>query len=336
MIRKQDIMCVEKISFGPFWEEFLVFVEIQDVLGGMYSLRVMDKKKIIEYGEEDMVDHEYVIRSMIRHPFLINTVCGFQDYKHLFLIEEQSKNHLMELIRAEGRISKKACRFYIVEILLVIQYLHTKGLCYGFLSPSNIMIGDDGHIKLKYSFLNEIDNVVGGIDSNIEYASADYLNDWGLSCVSDYWSVGIVMYKMLAGITPFASQDMASTAAKMREGKVRFPVFFDACTKDLISKLLVIEPRKRLGYIDRDAADIRRHPFFDGIDWDKAYMKATEPPFLFNAIKSKEQLKPANLGILYTTDYLSDQKDGYGRTFRQYGSAHVPEVYKGLWRNGYI
>lgn len=334
MIRKEDIMCVEKTCFGPFWEEFLVFIEIGKKLGGLYGLRVMKKKKIIDYGEQGMVHQEYHVRSRIRHPFLINTICGFQDYEHLFLLSEQSQNHLVGLINSEKRLSVKVSRFYMAEILVAIQYLHSKGLLYGFLSPSNMMVGDDGHIKLKYDFLNGIDSVVGDLEHNIEYASLDYMEGGEVGFASDYWSMGVVLYHMMVGITPFAAPDTALTMEKIRKGKVVFPESFDADAKDLVSRLLVVSPRDRLGHAKEDADAIRKHPFFRGISWEEIVEKRPKPPFLFNGAEGSS--RPANLRILYTTDYLPDQKDGYGRTFRDYGATYSAASYRKVWRHGYV
>nr|AGE96279.1 ribosomal protein S6 kinase [Encephalitozoon cuniculi] len=336
MIRKEDIMCVEKTGFGPFWEEFLVFIEVGERIGGLYGLRVMKKKKIVDYGEQNMMHHEYYVRSRIRHSFLINTICGFQDYEHLFLLSEQSQNYLIKLINSEGRFSAKVSRFYLAEILLAIQHLHSKGLSYGFLSPSNMMIGDDGHIKLKYDFLNRIDCVVGDPERNVEYASIDYKERGEISPVSDYWSMGIILYYMLVGVTPFAAPDTALVVARIRRGRIEFPEFLDENARDLISRLLAVSPRDRLGYAEGDAETIRRHPFFGGMNWEEVLQKKVAPPFLFNTTRKECFSRSANLKVLYTTDYLPDQKDGYGQTFRGYGATYAPDTYRKIWRCGYI
>lgn len=328
-------MCIEKTYFGSFWEEFLVFVGKHNV-DKLHSLRVMKKKKIIEYEEEDMVQYEYHVRSQIRHPFLINIVCGFQDYEHLFLLTEQSQNYLVNLIESERRLSTKVTRFYAAEILLAIQYLHSKGLSYGFLSPSNVMIGDDGHVKLRYDFLNGIDAVVGNVEDNLEYASMDRLSDGGVLFVSDYWSIGILIYKMIVGTTPFAASTVDGTISKIKECSPVFPEFFDPDAKDLVSRLLVMTVSDRLGYNEGDADVVRGHPFFCGIDWNKVLEKSIEPPFLFNTTRKDNPSRPAGLRVLYTTDYLPDQKDGYGHTFRDYGTAYSQSEYIQAWKNGFI
>ncbi|KAL7348764.1 cGMP-dependent protein kinase I alpha catalytic domain [Encephalitozoon intestinalis] len=336
MIGKKDIMCIEKTGLGPFWEEFLVFIDVGEVVGGLYGLRVMKKKKIIGYGEQEMVQDEYYVRSRIRHPFLINTICGFQDYEHLFLLSEQSQNYLVNLISSEERLSPKVSRFYMAEILLAVQYLHSKGLSYGFLSPRSMMIGDDGHVKLKYDFLNRIDCGIGDLEQNVEYASLDYVESGEIGPVSDYWSMGMVLYHMLSGTTPFAAPDMASTVERIRKNRIKFPEFFDKNARDLVSKLLVVSPKDRLGYRERDCMAIRKHPFFEGIEWQEVFQKKSKPPFLFNIARKECFSRPANLRILYTTDYLPDQKDGYGQTFRGYGTIYSSEVYRKIWRYGYI
>lgn len=334
MIKKEDVMCIEKTYLGPFWEEFLVFIKTGQRTDGLQSLRVMKKKKIVEYGEEDMVQHEYYVRSHVRHPFLVNIICGFQDYEHLFLLAEQSQNYLVDLIHSEGRFSAKVARFYMAEILVAIQHLHSRGLSYGFLSPSNTMVGDDGHIKLKYDFLNGIDIVVGGLENNIEYASIDHISYGCTGFVSDYWSLGIVLYQMLTGITPFWAPTVGKTILKIREQDLVFPKFLDQEAKDLISRLLVPSICERLGFRKGDPDVVRKHPFFEGVDWDKLVSKEVEPPFLFNTTRKDNPCRPANLQVLYTTDYLPDQKDGYGSTFRNYGSAYSSRVYARVQKYG--
>jgi protein kinase A len=327
MIAKKDIMCVEKTGHGPFWEEFLVFIEMDQRRIRFANLRVMKKKKIIDYNEEDMIQYEYHVRTRLRHPFLINFVSGFQDYEHLFLLTEQSQNYLIRLLETEGQFSLKISRFYLAEVLLAVQYLHAKGCCYGFLSPWNIMVGDDGHIKLKYEFLNGIDVAVGGVEQNIEYASIDYLRDRRLTCVSDYWGMGVLLYQMLLGNTPFQASTMEEKVARMHSCSPAFPDSFDRDARDLITRLLRIEPSERLGYRPEDMGLIQKHPFFESMDWAKLVAKELEPPFLFNITRDLKDIKAANLRALYTTDYLPHQKDGYGQTFGYYGSITAPNPY---------
>lgn len=324
MIDKKEIRCIQTLKKGPFFQEFLVYFDYENQSPKKLQLRAMTKRLIVQNKvDEEMVMHELYIRSHIRHPFLINQICAFQDYDNLFYIAEYAPLKLLKNSLLPRKFRIDVIKFYAAEILSCLRYLHSKNQVYTFVSPDNLMLADDGHIKLDYAFCNCLNETECDVLENIEYASLNYLTTNDFSMAGDYWSLGIILYQMALGYTPFGSETFDETLQAMQVFEIEFPDFIDASLKDLISLLLNVN--RSPGWLSsfEDTEILVNHPFFYDIDWCRLENRELEPPYIPGVVYPGTDVHNAPLlGTLYTSDFIVGDKDGYGQTFTDYNTVN--------------
>ncbi|KAI5170902.1 hypothetical protein PAEPH01_1538 [Pancytospora epiphaga] len=324
MISKNEIRCVRTLKRGPFFTEYLVCFDYDGRDKNYMRLRSMPKAQIVTNKiDEEMVVYELYIRSNIRHPFLVNQLCAFQDYNTLFYITEYAPLPLLTSCLLPKKFPLKAVQLYGAEILLCLRYLHSKNQIYTFLSPRNIFLDASGHIKLDYSFCNSLNETKCEVLENIEYASLDFLTTGDFSRAGDYWSLGIVLYKMAFGYSPFGLETFDETLSAMQQLDFEFPDNADPDLTDFIKLLFNISHTE--GWLSRleDADILMEHAFFAGIDWNKLLDKDIEPPFIPKIECTSAEIHSApQLSTLYTGDFIVGDKDGYGQTFSHYNTVN--------------
>ena len=152
------------------------------------------------------------------------------------------------------------------------------------LKPENIMVDASGHIKLTDFELSKMvkkhKDKAFTICCTPQYQEPEILSDDGYDGSVDWWPLGCVLYEMLVGKSPFRIPKSSYLSADLYKKKITLPEFVASEAKDLISQLLVPNPKKRLGYgLDR-AKKIKEHPYFDGINWEDAWNRKQQPPFV--------------------------------------------------------
>lgn len=322
MIDKNEIYCLRTKEKGSFFEEYLVCIETTASKKVFFGLRAMKKSLITQSStDEQLVIFELMIRSRIRHPFLVNQVCAFQDYDNLYYVTDNAPVKLLNSKILPKIFSVEIAKFYIAEIFLCLKYMHKKEQNYTFLCPENIFLGTDGHIKLDYSFCNCLEYNNNGLLDNIEYTSVDYIDNKMFSYLSDYWSMGIVFYRMILGYTPFSGKSLPETIANMRSGDFYLPDTFDDSTKSFLSLLLDSKMFHSRPSCQELEDTILRHPIFADIDWGMLENKSIPPPYIVKHPDYDLKMFP-KLSTLYTSDFIAGDKDGYGNIFSSYNSVH--------------
>jgi p70 ribosomal S6 kinase/protein kinase X len=257
-------------------------------------------------------------------------VCTFQDYDYLYFVSELPKGGFFYYyLRSAKTFPKDITRFYLAEILLGIQYLHTKGYLYRLLSPDTIMITAEGHIKLKFDFLNSIGMIEREYRRSIEYIPIDFVRKNEMFIESDYWSMGNLLYEMLVGHTPFKAKTYEETVQKMLNQPVSYPPHIDEETRDLLSRLLDKYYFRRLGHEPEDRYLLRSHPFFAGINWVSISARKIRPPLLIGENALGGKASGVLLEELFKVDHRKGPEDGYGSIFRYYGTTKDKTKY--LW-----
>lgn len=280
-----------------------------------YTIRILEKRKIAKYDKIDLLRKEYYARMIIRHSFLVNFIDSFQDKKYLFYITDfSSGGHLFEYLRYKESFTKHEAIFYIAEIILVIQYLHSKGLLYRSLFPSNILVTSRGHIKLKFDFLNKQGIHSNEIFKNINYIPFDYLKYGILSKESDYWSIGIILYEMLFGYKPFDDKTGNQIRNNILDGPIYLPKHIDPSTRSIL--LLLLDRNKARRYHNfSDPNFIRNHPFFRELDWNQLANLEILPPCQF---PFPEPVNLTPFATKFDCDYRANETDGFHDLFEYY------------------
>ena len=157
-------------------------------------------------------------------------------------------------------------------------------MLYRDLKPENIMLDSNGHIKLTDFGLSKMvtksKEKAFTICGTPQYLAPEILSDDGYDNSVDWWSLGCVMYEMLVGKAPFKIPKGSYLTADLYKKKITIPENVTPEAKDLISQLLVPNPKNRLGYGKDGAEKIKAHSYFEGIDWNDAWERKLEPPLI--------------------------------------------------------
>ncbi|XP_040263020.1 protein kinase C delta type isoform X2 [Bufo bufo] len=246
-----------------------------------FAIKALKKDVVlIDDDVECTMVEKRVLALAWENPFLTHIYCSFQSKEHLFFVMEfLNGGDLMFHIQDKGRFDLFRSTFYGAEIICGLQFLHSKGIIYRDLKLDNIMLDKDGHIKIAdFGMCKE--NVFGENKASTfcgtpDYIAPEILQGQKYTFSVDWWSFGVLLYEMLIGQSPFHGDDEDELFESIRVDTPHFPRWITKESKDILEKLFVREPTKRLGVI----GNIKLHPFFKTINWTALEKKEVDPPF---------------------------------------------------------
>jgi len=180
-----------------------------------------------------------------------------------------------------GQISN--LKFYAAEIVLVFEHLHSMGVLYRDLKPENILVQRDGHLVLTdFGFAKRShETTAKTFCGSLAYMSPEMVKlDGPYGKAVDWYSLGVLIFEMITGNTPFRAPNRKDLQSKILAGKYTIPKFVSLPAANIIKKLLNKRVEKRLGSGPTGAAEVKKHSFFAGIDWTKLLKKQLKPPFI--------------------------------------------------------
>ena len=258
----------------------------QKKTGKIYVMKILKKKDIIKQKQVDHVYSEYNILANIKHPFIVQLMgVYFDDPKYIyFILEYIQGGELFSLLRSNGTFPLPQTKFYIAHIVTIFEYLHSKNIIYRDLKPENILINKNGYLKLTdFGFAKQLDNEKAKtytLCGTPEYLAPEIILNKGHGKPVDWWTLGILLFEMLAGIDPFSDDEPMKTYQKILKGKINFPKNINKDAKSLIKHLLVQDVSKRYGCLKNGVKDILNHRFFDGFDWKNFVYISMEAPYI--------------------------------------------------------
>jgi serum/glucocorticoid-regulated kinase 2 len=236
----------------------------------IFALRTIRKAKLISQSEDAHTLAERSVLAQINSPFIAPLAFIFQSPSKFYLaLPFAHGGKLFHHLSEEGRFDVNRCRFYTAELLCALECLHGFGVIYRDLKPANILLDYQGHIVLCDFGLCRLEmKDEGRIDT--PGGAPELLLGKEYNETVDWWTLGALLYEMLTGRPPF-------------NGDVHESLHFPAddavppAAKDILTKLLNKDPAERLGA--SGAAEIKSHPFFHEIDWEKLLQREYEPVF---------------------------------------------------------
>ncbi|KAG1953519.1 protein kinase C theta type [Pimephales promelas] len=263
---------------GSFGKVFLAELKGS---GQFFAVKALKKDVVLMDDDVECTMVERRVLSLAwEHPFLTHLYCTFQTRENLFFVMEYlNGGDLMFHIQTCHRFDLLRSTFYAAEIICGLQFLHSKGIVYRDLKLDNILLDIDGHIKIAdFGMCKE--NMIGEARTCTFCGTPDYIapeillgHKYGTSV--DWWSFGVLLYEMLIGQSPFHGHDEEELFQSIRTDDPCYPRWLPRDAKDILVKLFVREPEKRLGV----KGNIRQHPFFKEIDWNALEKRQVEPPF---------------------------------------------------------
>jgi protein-serine/threonine kinase len=254
----------------------------------IYAMKVLSKKVIIQKKEvaHTLGERNILVRTaMTASPFIVGLKFSFQTPTDLYLVTDyMSGGELFWHLQKEGRFQEARAKFYIAELILALQHLHDHDIVYRDLKPENILLDANGHIALCDFGLSKA-NLSQNDTTNTFCGTTEYLapevllDEQGYTKMVDFWSLGVLVFEMCCGWSPFYAEDTQQMYKNIAFGKVRFPR--DALStegRNFVKGLLNRNPKHRLG-AKGDAKELKEHPFFHDVDWEALSRKQVIPPF---------------------------------------------------------
>ncbi|KEQ71697.1 Pkinase-domain-containing protein [Aureobasidium namibiae CBS 147.97] len=280
-----------------------------------YAVKVLDKRHIIKEKKVKYVNIEKdALNRLTEHPGIVRLYYTFQDERSLyFVLDLANGGELLGHLKKMGTFDEECTRFYGAQMLDSIAYMHSKGIIHRDLKPENVLLDEQMHTKITDFGTAKILDIrsAGGTGTDgpgsgdpmdgaeqeravsfvgtAEYVSPELLTDKNACKASDLWAFGCILYQLLAGRPPFKASNEYQTFQKIVALDYRFPDNFPAVAKDLIERLLVLDPSKRL-----PIEHIKAHSFFEGIQWGKGLWKQ-KAPRLRSYVPGPSQSQPIRL-----------------------------------------
>lgn len=252
----------------------------------IYAMKVLSKKVIVKKNEiaHTIGERNILVRTASKScPFIVGLKFSFQTPADLYLVTDfMSGGELFWHLQKEGRFSEDRAKFYIAELVMALEYLHDNDIVYRDLKPENILLDANGNIALCDFGLSKADlkDRTNTFCGTTEYLAPELLLDEsGYTKMVDFWSLGVLIFEMCCGWSPFFAEDNQKMYQKIAFGKVKFPRdVLSPEGRSFVKGLLNRNPKHRLGAID-DGRELRAHAFFSDIDWEALREKKIPPPF---------------------------------------------------------
>ncbi|XP_075807276.1 ribosomal protein S6 kinase alpha-2 isoform X2 [Microtus pennsylvanicus] len=268
---------------GSYGKVFLVRKVTGSDAGQLYAMKVL-KKATLKVRDRVRSKMERDILAEVNHPFIVKLHYAFQTEGKLYLILDFLRGgDLFTRLSKEVMFTEEDVKFYLAELALALDHLHGLGIIYRDLKPENILLDEEGHIKITDFGLSkeaiDHDKRAYSFCGTIEYMAPEVVNRRGHTQSADWWSFGVLMFEMLTGSLPFQGKDRKETMALILKAKLGMPQFLSVEAQSLLRALFKRNPCNRLGAGIDGVEEIKRHPFFVTIDWNKLYRKEIKPPF---------------------------------------------------------
>ncbi|WVQ71701.1 hypothetical protein IAR50_001242 [Cryptococcus sp. DSM 104548] len=255
----------------------------------LFALKYINKQKCVKMKAVANIVQERRLLEEIDHPFVVNLRYAFQDDDNcFFVLDLMLGGDLRFHLDRAGAMSEEVVRFYVAEVAMAIDYLHSKRIVHRDLKPDNILLDERGHahitdFNIAVHFSER--RLLTGVAGSMAYMAPEVLTKRGYSAPVDFWSLGILAYELLFGKRPFRGRTNSGLTNSILNETLTWPE--DApgkCSHDGMQALrgfMERDPNKRLGYSPGGGGlnDIKAHPWFRNIDWQQLHDKQVVPPF---------------------------------------------------------
>ncbi|RCI14670.1 hypothetical protein L249_6784 [Ophiocordyceps polyrhachis-furcata BCC 54312] len=277
----EPLRCLGKGAYGT------VILVKQRATGRLYAQKQFKKASLVVHKKlvEQTKTERQILESVNRHPFVVKLFYAFQDHEKLYLILEYGQGgELFTHLNTEKMFSETVAAFYMAEMLLAISHLHNDlGVVYRDLKPENCLLDADGHLLLTDFGLSKVavepSETCNSMLGTVEYMAPEVILGQRYGKAVDWWSFGALGYDLMTGHPPFRGQNNAKVQERIVKQKLALPYYLSADAKDLLTRLLRKDAKKRLGsQMPKDLETLRRHRFFRQIDWQRLEARDLEPP----------------------------------------------------------
>lgn len=309
-----DFKVIKKLAKGGYGEVYIVEKD-----STVYAMKKVSKQLVLKNPNTTFFMNEKIIMTTHGLDWLVKSYMCLQDETHLYYIMEfVHGGDLLGYLSRKDVMKEEEIRFYAAEIFTAINEMHKSGWIHRDLKPDNILIDREGHVKLAdFGSCTRMEN--GKVVSNTTVGTPDYVSPDMLSSIGetiiygsevDYWTVGVILYEMFYGVTPFYSNSLKETYSKINNIDFIFENGISDEFKDLLSHL-ICKKEDRFGF-----EQVKSHVFFKDIDWNN--LRNTAPPF-------KPQVKSdADISNFVDTEFDPDNFNVKSGFLKFIGFTHDP------------
>lgn len=292
-VSMQDFKLIAVLGRGHFGK---VLLSEYKKTGSQYAIKALKKGDIVARDEVESLMCEKRIFEIVNgshHPFLVNLFACFQTPEHVcFVMEYTAGGDLMMHIHADV-FSEQRAVFYSACVVLGLQFLHDHKIVYRDLKLDNLLLDTEGYVKIADFGLCKEGMGYGDRTSTFcgtpEFLAPEVLTDTSYTRAVDWWGLGVLIYEMLVGESPFPGDDEEEVFDSIVNDEVRYPRFLTTEAIGVMRRLLRRNPERRLGSGEKDAEEVKKQPFFRVMDWEALLQRKVPPPFVPN-IGGKEDV----------------------------------------------
>lgn len=299
----KDFRLVQTLGTGSFGRVHLV-CSVHN--GRYYAMKVFRKSHVVKAKQIEHTNDERRILSVCRHPFITRMWGTFQDCKSIFIVMDYIEGgELFSLLRKSKVFPNQVAKFYAAEVLLALEYLHSKNIVYRDLKPENILISRSGHIKLAdFGFAKYVETTTYTLCGTPDYIAPEIIAVQPYTKAVDWWSFGILIYEMLGGTTPFYDPSPMKTYENITKCEFSFPAHLQLDVINLLQGLITKDVTYRLGNLKNGVQDIKNHPWFAEVIWENLLQGNIETPYEPNI--------PAGVGDASQFEKYPEERYDYG------------------------
>nr|XP_002123049.3 ribosomal protein S6 kinase alpha-5 [Ciona intestinalis] len=280
------------LGTGAYGKVFLVRKACGHDMGQLYAMKVLKKASIVtkQKTTEHTMTERQVLEAVRQSPFLVTLHYAFQTNSRLHLILDYvNGGEMFTHLNTREKFTEPEVQLFSAEILLALEHLHKLGIVYRDIKLENILLDSEGHVVLtdfglSKEFINKGDRTFS-FCGTIEYMAPEVIrsNGAGHDFAVDFWSLGVLMYELLTGASPFTVEGERNSQAEVSRRILYkhppLPKGLSSAALDVILKLLDKNPKTRLGCGTTGVKEIKEHPYYKSLDWEKVARKDVPAPF---------------------------------------------------------
>ncbi|RKF83452.1 cAMP-dependent protein kinase type 2 [Golovinomyces cichoracearum] len=248
-----------------------------------YAVKVLKKHQVVKMKQVEHTNDERSMLQEVKHPFLITLWGTFQDSRNLYMVMDFVEGgELFSLLRKSQRFPNPVAKFYAAEVTLALEYLHHRDIIYRDLKPENLLLDRHGHLKITdFGFAKKVSDITWTLCGTPDYLAPEVVSSKGYNKSVDWWSLGILIFEMLCGYTPFwDSGSPMKIYENILKGRVRYPPYIHPDAQDLLQRLITADLTKRLGNLHGGADGIKNHAWFAEVTWERLAKKDIDAPYI--------------------------------------------------------
>lgn len=333
----EDFTTIKLVSNGAYGAVYLVR---HKETRRRFAMKKVSKHRMVMKKQVQQVFCERDILTFAENPFVVGLWCSFQTKNHLYMVMEYVEGgDLASLLKNVGCLLVEMARNYFAEAVLALEYIHSLGIIHRDLKPDNMLITSEGHVKLtdfglsKIGLVNYTAHVIEDAwardrqfrDSEVygtpDYIAPEVILGQGYGFGVDWWSMGVILYEMLMGGTPFSSTTVEELFDEITD-EDRVIAWAEGEdddvppeAKNIIEELLCNDTYLRLGVTYQGGVlGVKQHSFFDDLDWDSLLRQKAE--FIPSLDGDDDTSYFDTRSDRYTHDFVSDEEDGDDDAFQ--------------------